>query len=171
MAVYTVHEPPSRGGMASAEPERFVFVRDGFAFWALLFGPLWMLRHRMWLVLLCYVAVVAALSAIVHLRGPAAVASVVWTLLALLVGFEAGTLRRFTLRRRGFSNIGVVVGDDLELAERRFFDAWVRQDRFRRSTSSESTARGQPSGPSGAPQGPHPDSHVLGLFPEPGASL
>src|ERR1700730_10898284 len=165
MAVYTVHEPPSRGGMASAEPERFVFVRDGFAFWALLFGPLWMLRHRMWLVLLCYVAVVAALSAIVHLRGPAAVASVVWTLLALLVGFEAGTLRRFTLRRRGFSNIGVVVGDDLELAERRFFDAWMRK-----SSPGESGTRGQPRAP-GGPHMPHPDSHVLGLFPEPGASL
>ena len=48
--------------------------------------------------------------------------------MALLIGFEAGTLRRFTLRRRGYRNIGIVVGDDLELAERRFFDAWVRQD-------------------------------------------
>ena len=57
MAVYTVHEPLPRDGARSApEPERFVFVRDGFSFWALLFGPLWMLRHRMWLVLLGYIA-------------------------------------------------------------------------------------------------------------------
>jgi len=166
MAVYTVHEPPLRSGTTSAEPEGFVFVRDGFSFWAPLFGPLWMLRHRMWLVLLCYVAVVAALSAVVHLVGLTGVAPVVWTLLAFLVGFEAGTLRRFSLWRRGFRHVGVVVGDDLELAERRFFDAWVSK-----SSRGESNARGQPGAPSGAAPMRHPDSHVLGLFPEPGASL
>src|ERR1700738_2025468 len=63
MAVYTVHEPPLRAGATSApEPERFIFVRDGFSFAALLFGPLWMLRHRMWLGLLGYGVVVGGLS-------------------------------------------------------------------------------------------------------------
>src|SRR5580700_9713073 len=92
MAVYTVHEPPLKAG-AAPEPERFVFVRDSFSFAALLFGPLWMLRHRMWLVLLGYMVVVAALSVVLHLHGTAAVGAIVWGLLALLVGFEAGTLR------------------------------------------------------------------------------
>jgi hypothetical protein len=164
MAVYTVHEPPSRAG-AAPEPERFIFVRDGFSFAALLFGPLWMLRHRMWLVLLGYAAVVAMLSFVLRLYGSASVGLAVWGLLALLLGFEAGTLRRFTLRRRGFRNIGVVVGDDLELAERRFFDAWVR-----RSSPSEAPARSQAAAPSGAPRMPDPSSYVLGLFPEPGGS-
>ena len=49
MAVYTVHEPPLKRYETDADPERFVFVRDGFSFWAFLLGPLWMLRHRMWL--------------------------------------------------------------------------------------------------------------------------
>ena len=35
-------------------------------------------------------------------------------------------MRRWTLARRGWKNLGVVVGDDLEAAERRFFDAWVK---------------------------------------------
>ena len=38
---------------------------------------------------------------------------------------EAATLRRFTLGRRRWRNVGIVVGDDMETAERRFFDAWV----------------------------------------------
>jgi Protein of unknown function (DUF2628) len=166
MAVYTVHEPPARAGTAP-EPERFVFVRDGFSFAALLFGPLWMLRHRMWLVLLGYAVVVAGLGFVLHLRAPAAVASIVWTLFALLLGFEAGTLRRFTLGRRGFQPMGVVVGDDLELAERRFFDAWIRKDSPTKDSSSAA-------GPVGAPaltpplRLPHATSDVLGLFPEPG---
>ena len=45
-------------------------------------------------------------------------------LISLLVGIEAGTLRRFTLARRGWKNVGVVSGYDLEDAERRFFAAW-----------------------------------------------
>ena len=55
MTVYTVHEPPPREGEADDRPDRFVFVRDGFYFWAFLLGPLWMLWRRLWLVLLLYV--------------------------------------------------------------------------------------------------------------------
>src|SRR5258707_9412285 len=53
------------------------------------------------------------------------VMAAVAVLLSALVGFEAATMRRFTLARRRWSNIGTVVGDDAESAERRFFDAWV----------------------------------------------
>src|SRR5260370_29424482 len=161
MAAYTVHEPPARAG-ATPAPERFVFVRDGFSFAALLFGPLWVLRHWMWFVLLGYGLVTMALAVVLHLHASAGGGVVVWALFGLLLGFEAGTLRRFTLGRRGYRNIGVVVGDDLELAERRFFDAWVRKD-----------GRGEPAGASGftpALRMPHPAADVLGLFPEPGAS-
>ena len=52
--IYTVHEPPLKADETRADPERFVFVRDGFSFWAFLLAPLWMLRHRLWLVLLGY---------------------------------------------------------------------------------------------------------------------
>ena len=164
MAVYTVHEPPLRAGARSApEPERFVFVRDGFSFWALLLGPLWMLRHRMWLVLLLYVALTVVLSLVLHLLASATIGVVVWWLIALLLGFEAATLRRFTLGRRRYRNIGIVVGDDRELAERRFFDAWIRED------------RPEPAGSGGAPaltplRMAQPASDVLGLFPQPGGA-
>src|SRR5579871_6077910 len=161
MAVYTVHQPPL-AGRAQAEPERFVFVRDGFSFWALLLGPIWMLRHRMWLVLACYVALVVLIGVAMHFVGASrGIEFTTAALLALLIGLEAGTLRRFTLGRRRWSNIGVVVGDDLELAERRFFDAWVAQ-------------AGAGRGAVAAPPAAHPQHmfapDVLGLFPEPGAS-
>ena len=42
---------------------------------------------------------------------------------------EASSLRRWKLSRRGFANLGVVVGDDIEDAERRFFDGWVADER------------------------------------------
>ncbi len=46
-----------------------MFVRDGFSWWAFLFAPLWMLRHRMWLVLIGYVVVAGVLEVPVRMSG------------------------------------------------------------------------------------------------------
>ena len=108
-------------------------------------------------------SVVAALAwALRHSQAPIAVTLGVDALLALLIGFEAPTLRRFTLARRGFANIGIVVGDDLDLAERRFFDAWIRK------RSVESAPGGET--PASMLRMPQPRADVLGLFSEPGAA-
>src|SRR5262245_57371402 len=119
MSTYTVHEPPLKRYDTLADPERFVFVRDGFSFWAFLLAPLWMLRRRMWLVFIGYVIVAAAVQTALHFIGASvAVRMSASVLLALLVGMEAPTLRRFTLARRGYAPVGVVIGDDREAAER-----------------------------------------------------
>jgi hypothetical protein len=167
MSVFTVHEPPRRTADAPSDPDRFAFVRDGFSIWAFLFAPLWMLLHRMWLVLAGYVAVSIGLETLV--KGFGASASIVGgigLLLSFLVGLEAGTLRRFTLSRRGWNNVGVVSGDGYEDAERRFFDAWVREGASQKRPSATAASA------SGGPAAPTPytrrSSDVIGLFPEPG---
>ena len=167
MSVYTVHEPPLRAGAAASDVERFAFVRDGFSWWAFLFAPLWMLRHRMWLVLIGYVVVAVVIEIPVRMvGGPALAASLIGILLGLLVALEAGTLRRFTLGGRGWKNLGVVSGDDREDAERRFFDVWLR----RKSSPSGGPPAPTPPSPPAAPiQRPPRGPDVIGLFPEPGA--
>ncbi len=163
MAVYTVHEPPLKRYQTAADPERFRFVRDGFSFWAFLLAPLWMVRHRMWLVLVGYAAIVALLETALYLVGASSTAKVLaGFLLSLLVGIEAGTLRRFTLHRRRWSNIGLVVGDDLETAERRFFDAWVKSEMPVRSPPAQPAIAAPPRPASGS-------SEIIGLFPQPGS--
>jgi hypothetical protein len=128
MAVYTVHEPPPRADEAAADPERFVFVRDGFHFWAFVLGPLWMLWRRLWLVFVLYLVVLIVVQAGLWLAGPAPALKICTNLLlAILIGLEAPTLRRWTLGRRRWLTVGVVVADDLELAERRFYDTWCRR--------------------------------------------
>ncbi|HZD64433.1 MAG TPA: DUF2628 domain-containing protein, partial [Xanthobacteraceae bacterium] len=89
MSIYTVHEPPLKAGESTPDPDRFVFVRDGFSFWAFLLAPLWMLRHRLWLVFVGYVIVAVALQVGLRLIGasPGVIITVSF-LLALLVGFE-----------------------------------------------------------------------------------
>jgi len=163
MSVYTIHEPPRRDAGASADPDRVVFVRDGFYVWAMIFGPLWLLWRRLWLSFLLYtIAWIAVGGTFWYLRAGAGAHAAVSAAFSLLIGLEASSLWRWTLNRRGWKNLGVVVGDDLESAERRFFQSW----------------REQPQAASAAPKasmltnyGPKPAdgaSDVIGLFPEPG---
>jgi len=164
MPVYTVHEPPPRTAAARSDPERFVFVRDGFYVWAFLLAPLWMLWHRLWLVLLSYVAISLVVdAALVMLGASLTIVVVAGIVIAVLVGLEASTLFRFTLRRRGWKNVGIVSGDDQEDAERRFFDVWMRDASSRPKPPSAAVP---PRPPQAAPAGA---SGVIGLFPEPGA--
>src|SRR5215470_7904706 len=124
MAVYSVFAPPVSTGEADAE--RFRFVRDGFSWGAFLFGPLWMIFRRLWLVLIIYLVVIAALTVgLAKLPIGGAAVLLVPFLIALFLGLEGSSLRRWTLRRRGWSDLGIVIGEDLEAAERRFFEAWV----------------------------------------------
>jgi Protein of unknown function (DUF2628) len=168
MSVYTVYEPPLKAHESVPAPERFVFVRDGFSFWAFLLAPLWMLRYRLWLAFIGYVIVAVALLVGLRLIGASAtVTTIAVALLSLLVGFEAATLRRFTLSRRGWRNVGIVVGDDLESAERRFFDAWVGKSWIDRSSGSAELRTSAPA--AGVPVSRRTASEVIGLFPQPGA--
>jgi len=165
MAVYTVHQPPARHADPLPDAERIVFVRDGFSLWAFLIAPVWMLWHRMWVVLLGYVVALGLADAgLVAIGASRAAISVVGLFISLLVGLEASTLRRFSLRRRGFRNVGIVSGADREEAERRFFTTWQAEPR------SGGPAAMPPPIPGAAPV-VH-DSHtpdVIGLFPRPGA--
>jgi hypothetical protein len=168
MAVYTAHEPPPKRDGEPPAPERFVFVRDGFSFWAFLFGPLWMLRHRMWLAFFGFVAVAASLEfALQRLGLSGDVSAVVGLLLALLIGFEAGTLRRFALARRKWTNIGVIVGDDVESAEQRFFDAWAKRDIHAAGMAGQALPSRANSGPPSFLR-PAAEPDVIGLFPHAG---
>jgi hypothetical protein len=178
MSIYTVYEPPLKAHESAPDPERFVFVRDGFSFWAFLLAPWWMLRHRLWLAFVCYVILAVALSVALRLIGAsAAVAIIAGALFSLLVGFEAATLRRFGLARRGWRNVGIVVGDDVESAERRFFDAWANKTWANKTWANKTWAErpsvdGVPRASSpamGVPMARRPSSEVIGLFPQPGA--
>lgn len=165
MAVYTVHQPPLKKYEAVPDPERFAFVRDGFSFWAFLFGPLWMLRHRMWLVLFGYIVVAIAMQVGLRFIGASSGNAVfAGFMLALLVGLEAGTLRRFTLSGRNWRNLGTIVGSDRETVERRFFDSWVRGETIAPLSPAISSTTSRPSS-----LPPARATDVVGLFPQPGA--
>jgi len=169
MSVYTVHAPRASGA-DSRSTDRFVFVRDGFHLWAAVFGVLWLAWHRLWLALIGWLIVVATVDAILLGagigRGTVMFADL---LLALLLGFEASSLERWTLSRRSWRQLDIVVGDDRDSAERRFFERWAAG---RSSGYDQTTDRGAPPPARDNPglhnPPPLPHSSIIGLFPEPG---
>jgi hypothetical protein len=167
MAVYSVFAPPLSQGEADAE--RFRFVRDGFSWGAFLLGPLWMIWRRLWLVLIGYLVIVVALIvALAKLPFVGGGLGIVLLLIALFLGLEGSSLRRWTLRRRGWSDLGIVVGEDREAAERRFFEAWVAGAPDPRVPPSASPPSATTSTAYRMPAGVKPE--VIGLFPGPGGT-
>ena len=87
---------------------------------------------------------------------------------------EAASLRRWTLSRRNWRMLDVVVADDEEAAERRFFDRWTTRNRV--VSDSYSVDRGAPPPTRHVPGQPFskpppiPQGGIIGLFPEPGGS-
>ena len=118
MSIYAVYEPPLKGREAAPDPARFAFVRDGFSFWAFLLAPLWMLRYRLWLAFVGYVIIAVVLSVGLRGIGASGASTAVALLLSLLVGFEASTLRRFGLSRRGWSRNTLKPGDSVTVTFR-----------------------------------------------------
>ena len=171
MPVYTVHAPAGSGADLSAT-DRFAFVRDGFHLWAAVFGVFWLAFQRLWLALIGWIIVVAALELLLTwlgaTRGLVFLANLI---LAVLLGFEAASLKRWTLTRRGYRQLDVVVAEDEEAAERRFFDRWAA-GRGGIVNDQPAVDRGAPPPTRPAPSvsffTPPPGSGIIGLFPEPG---
>ncbi len=176
MPVYTVHAPVANGADLAAT-DRFVFVRDGFHFWAAVASVIWLLWNRLWLALIAWVVLTVAIDFGMAALGAGRGAILfVDILLALLMGFEAASLQRWTLSRRKWRQLDIVVADDAESAERRFFDRWTSRqrglsnDQWAVDRGGPPPTRHVPGQPFSKPPPPLPQGGIIGLFPEPGES-
>jgi hypothetical protein len=175
MPVYTVHAPVADGADLAAT-DRLVFVRDGFHFWAAVAGVIWLIWNRLWLALIGWVALTLAIDfGMAALGARSGAILFVDLLLAILMGFEAATLQRWTLSRRKWRQLDIVVADDAESAERRFFDRWTARqrglvnDQWSVDRGAPPPTRHIPGQPFSKPP-PLPQGGIIGLFPEPGGS-
>jgi hypothetical protein len=155
--IYYVLEP--HGGADSAESAEAVrFIRDKFHWTALIFTPLWLIWHGLWLVLCGWLAATVAIAGVTYALGLSLSAIAITLLLpSLVVAFEGAELRRRKLMRAGFRDAGVALGEDLEDAERRFFAGWKPAANAPEPAKTSPHVM-QPAAPRG----------VIGLFPEPG---
>lgn len=113
MRIWTVHLPPAARDDAPA------LVPEGFAWGALLFGPLWLVAHGAWFAAVGWVAIAVVGGA---LLPPVLVAAMVLGI-QLLLGFSGRDLVRAELARRGWRLAHVVAATDREAALLRLLDA------------------------------------------------
>lgn len=123
MAVWTVFEPEElEDARAGDWAEAVVFVPERFAWSALPFAALVLLRHGLWLALIGYVAIQAALAASLHALDVDD-GLVLLVIVNLAVAVLLPGLRRAKLLRTGYEEVGAVVAPNLEAAEQRYFAA------------------------------------------------
>lgn len=164
MKIFSVHEPAG-GGRSPAQAQDIVFIKEGMSWPALFFPLLWQIWHGMWLVLVAYLAVGAAIEFVLRTFAGDALAGIGALGFALLFALEANQIRRWHLARRGFELAGVVAGRDLEEAEFRFFSGW--QDSEQRAPQFPATPL--PAAPRPIAQQPVATRAApIGVFPQPG---
>ncbi|PDT72720.1 DUF2628 domain-containing protein [Bradyrhizobium sp. C9] len=175
MPVYTVHAPVANGADLAAA-DKFVFVRDGFHFWAAVAGVIWLAWNRLWLALIGWLVLTFAIDfALAKLGIGRGAILLVDLVLMVLIGLEAATLQRWTLSRRKWRQLDIVVAENIDAAERRFFERWTARHRGVLN-DQRSVDRGGPPptrdvpGQSFSKPPPMPQGGIIGLFPEPGGS-
>jgi Protein of unknown function (DUF2628) len=121
MALYSVHIL-GEGPQSVAEAE---FVRQAFSWKAFFFGPLWLLRHRLWAGIVLwaagYLTVIAASLTVVSASACLFIA----VALQMLLGLEASGLREAKLAKQGYRLIEIIAAparDEAEIAFYRQFE-------------------------------------------------
>jgi len=139
----------------AAIAERADFIREGFSWPALLFGPLWLLARGLWRALgLWFVGALAVALATYYGRAPDFTASWLYWLSAAWLGLEGQGFVAAARQRAGFRLVDIVIGADSGAAEHAFFSRWLAQS--------------APPAPAARPNVPVAQANVIGMFPEAG---
>lgn len=155
MAIFTVHLKGDAGEPSSLV-EQTRLVREGFSWGALVFGPLWLIWHRLWLALVVWLLAEGVILGL----GATLIPNERWTgllelLVALLLGLEGAQIRRAKLARRGYAQVDVVSAPRLEQADRLFFERHL-------------AGKAEPALPAPTATGRPQDTALVGLFPSMG---
>tara|TARA_R110002110_G_scaffold51527_2_gene151087 strand:+ start:82 stop:603 length:522 start_codon:yes stop_codon:yes gene_type:complete len=169
MKIFSVHHKSVEPAIILSEGLETRFVKEGISWTALFFSPLWLIFHRMWLVLfgtfLLYVIAAVAADA-VGLNSSAAFGLVL--IVNVITALEGNDLRRWTLKRSGYQEIGVVTGRSLEHCERRFFESLLDPNKkLTQRHDLHATTSGVQSTLATLRPSLKENEGVVGLFPEP----
>jgi hypothetical protein len=155
MARYTVHVK-GEGPDALARAQ---FVRDGFSWAALAFGPFWLFAKGAWISALLLIALFISIGMVLGGLGIAAMIPLVSLLVSYLVALESGAIRAWELGVKGHRFAGVISGDDRDVMERRFFEEALGERAAPSPVSLPYPSENAPRATSGLP--------IIGLFPNP----
>jgi Protein of unknown function (DUF2628) len=117
MALYSVHIQDD-GPQSVAEA---AFVRQAFSWKAFFFGPLWLLRHRLWAGLSLWAAGYAILIATSLTSVSAGACLFIALALQMLLGLEANRLREAKLAGQGYRLVEIIAAPARDEAEIAFY--------------------------------------------------
>jgi hypothetical protein len=142
VVTFTVHEPPAPGTDRIDRGVELEFVRDGFSWLTAIFPPLGFIASGLWPMTALYLAGAALLGwALNELNVDPQWIGIIFLMLNIFLGYEASTLKRWMLEKKGWQMLGVVNGNSIAEAERRFFENWL---------PTQPIIAGRPTGPFGA---------------------
>ena len=120
--LYSVHVDPC----APRPYETAEFVAEGFNFWAFVFGAMWALYQRLWILGFILICLNVALAGMAKHYGfsPASI-YVLQMGIQIMVGFQANDSRRIALARKGYIVADMVAAHTLLHAEQRFYDRYL----------------------------------------------
>jgi hypothetical protein len=149
---------PGGGAEPMLAAERARFVRDGFSWPALFFGPFWLLARGLWRPLGIWL-LGALFVALMFRSGKLAsgVGGWLYLLSAIYLGLEGRKFVAAAIERGGFAFVDVVVSPNRSVAEEIFFRRWPL---------NKEPSPSAPRAP--IPVAPVAPSHVIGMFPEAG---
>lgn len=175
MVHFTVLAKPDDINDAEGLIERSHFVKNGFSVFAATLPPVWFLVHRLWLELVIYLACLIGLVLLADFINPL-ILPLIHSAVTLYLGIEGNTLRLGALQRRGYVELAVVSGHDLEACEARFLSHCLERLQARRAEADKMSGN-YPANRFDPVSGPNrriaSDDRIadgiIGLFPQPEA--
>lgn len=162
MQTYTVHEKRVPPEDLDERAAGLIFVKEGFAIFALIFPALWFFLHWLWRGFFLYIFLTAGLTVLLmQLNAGEQIIGWAGFVLNVVFAFEARDMYRASLERQGYVLKGVVSGRNLEECERRYLMEWLPEAKHDRDRAVTSTLAAPVSG-GGAPSSGVP---VIGMFP------
>lgn len=158
MKSYLLYAPRNAAARDDKAVQGLSVIRDAFS-WTAFFVPVaWFLYFRCWLAAIADLIVMTGVLVLARFL-PVEAGSVLLVLLVVraFIALEANAVRGWTLRRKGFRLVDVVVAANLAEAERALLGRWLANEDMMDVA--------------GHPVRNLPDRHapigVVGLFPEP----
>lgn len=166
MRSYLVLTPPENrpDRPAGNDPDRALFLRDGFSWVAFVLPWAWLGWNRLWLATILAVAVEIGSGILANLSGFWLAGTLLGIAFHLLVALEGRHYLSEVLQKRGFTLDSAILAPDITTAEQIYFSALPAPERQPLPAAADWALQSRPSAGGSAPAAPTFTGPALGLF-------
>lgn len=97
-----------------------IIIKQGFSFWALVFNFFWAIYHKMWSLVILFIAFNLLMFLFQTTENVAIIDSIKYAMQIFVFGFFATELREFYARKRGMRLDDIILANSEEEAELKY---------------------------------------------------